>query len=186
MGATSMADRDTGDFDADDWAAFAADVNESFLDAFERNLQAQAEFVDRWTEMIEEDFASAAPSAETADSYARAHQVWMDAAEAQYTELLEGGDISATAARDRWLDASNQAFKEIMGTSAFAAATGRTIQRALEAQRLADDAAEETLHALRFATRSDVHEVGERLVELERRQHSVEETLERILDELRE
>jgi hypothetical protein len=37
-----------------------------------------------------------------------------------------------------------------------------------------------------FSTREDVEEVGERLVELERRQHEVEQKLDQILDHLEE
>ena len=48
----------------------------------------------------------------------------------------------------------------------------------------ADDVSQETIARLGFPTQDDVEEVGERLVELERRQHAVEEKVDRILDEL--
>jgi hypothetical protein len=83
--------------------------------------------------------------------------------------------------RDIWLNAANESFKEVMGTSAFAAATGETVGDALELQQAIDAATEETLAALGFATGGDVEEVGARLVELERRQHAVEEKLDRVL-----
>lgn len=183
-----MSDSDPSP-DADEWAEFAASVNETMLGALERNVEVQTEFVDAWVDSLEEGVEPAGDPEEALESYARAYEIWMDAATAQSEDLLEGletGDVSATTARDRWLDAANEAFKEVMGTSAFAAATGQTVERALEAQRAADEAAEETLHALGFATRSDVQEVGERLVELERRQHAVEQNLERVLDALGE
>ena len=45
-----------------------------------------------------------------------------------------------------------------------------------------DEMADETLHNLGFATKNDVQEIGERLIELERRQHAVETKLDTIIE----
>jgi BMFP domain-containing protein YqiC len=45
---------------------------------------------------------------------------------------------------------------------------------------------QDTVAQMGMATRDDVEEVGERLVELERRQHDVEEKLDRVLDAVEE
>ena len=42
---------------------------------------------------------------------------------------------------------------------------------------------QDTLESLGFATRDDVDEVAERLIELERRQHEVSKKLDRLLEE---
>ena len=45
---------------------------------------------------------------------------------------------------------------------------------------------QDTLAQMGMATRGDVEEVGERLVELERRQHNLEEKIDRLLDAVEE
>jgi hypothetical protein len=54
----------------------------------------------------------------------------------------------------------------------------------MEAQQDASEATQDAISQAGFPTRDDVEEVGERLVELERRQHAVEGKLDRILEEL--
>jgi DNA-binding transcriptional MerR regulator len=71
-----------------------------------------------------------------------------------------------------------------METSAFAAWTGSTVQQMMETQRQADQMAEDTLEQLGFATDEHIAEVGDRLVEMERRQHAVEQKLDRVLEHL--
>jgi hypothetical protein len=73
-----------------------------------------------------------------------------------------------------------------MGTSAFAAATGETLGAALDAKTQVDEATTDLLHAYGLAAADDIEEVGERLVELERRQHAVERKLDRVLDAIEE
>lgn len=170
----------------EDWTRFVEETNESFVDAFEQNVEAQAKFVESWFDSVEE---SPTMDTETVndgmEGFARAYEVWMAAAEEQLertTDAVEGEDVSAEEVRDIWLNAANEAFKEVMRTSAFAATTGETVQSVLEFQQELDETAQETLHNLGFATKSDVQEVGERLVELERRQHETERKLDRILD----
>jgi len=170
------------------WNEFIENMNEEFLEALEQNMEAQAQFVESWSKTVE----SATDDDELSGGvrgYARAYQVWMDAAEQMVqrsNDAFEGEDVEVEEFRDTWLNAANEAFKEVMSTTAFAAATGQTVEQALEAQQQSTEAAEATLHSLGMPTESDVEEVGERLVELERRQHQVEEKLDRILDQMEE
>lgn len=178
--------------DADDtshteWDAFFEEANKRYLEAFERNVAAQSEFVNSWMRALEESTDKDHMEAGM-EGYSKAYKAWMEAAEDQVermTASFEGADISTEEFRDRWLRAANDAFKEVMSTSAFAAMTGDTVERALDFKQGADELAEETLHGLGFATVGDVEEVGDRLIELERRQQRIEEHLEDVLEELR-
>jgi hypothetical protein len=173
-------------FDGDEWASFVERMNEEVLDAYEQNLEAQGEFVDAWLSTFDESVQDA-DQFDGLEGYAEAYETWMDAAETQLelaSDALQGDDVDVEEFRDVWLTTANQAFKDVMGTTAFAAATGGAVQDALEFRQQIDDAAQDTLHELGFATRGDVQEVGEWLVELERRQHAVEEKLDRVLDAL--
>jgi hypothetical protein len=109
----------------------------------------------------------------------------MDAAEQvmeRATAAAEGEDVEPEEVRDIWLQSANQAFKEVMSTSAFASANGQLVTTMLEAQRDVDEMNQETLARMGLSTRDDVEEIGERLVELERRQQAVENKLDEILD----
>jgi vacuolar-type H+-ATPase subunit I/STV1 len=123
---------------------------------------------------------------EGVEGVARAYEAWMDAAEeaVELTEDAAAGEADPGEFRDLWLDAANTAFKRVMGTSAFAAATGQALDDALDLQADLDEAAQDTVREYGFATSDDVEEVGERIVELERRQHAVEEKLDELLDRL--
>lgn len=179
---------DTNETDATDWEAFMESANERYLEAFEQNVEAQATFVESWMDAVE---GAADPEAveNAPDGYAKAYEAWMQAAEDQVEQLnatMEGEDVSTEAFRDNWLNAANDAFKEVMGTSAFAATTGDTIESVLDLKQDADEYAEDTLHTLGFATVADVEEVGERLLELERRQQTIEDKLDTVIQELQE
>jgi methyl-accepting chemotaxis protein len=171
-----------------DWSRFAEEMNRTLLDAVEQNVAAQARFVEAWYDAVDESWTTSADTvADGAEGYGAAYEAWMRAAEEQLDrtgDLLAGEDVSPNDFRDVWLNTANEAFKEVMSTSAFAAATGETVSDALAVKQQVDETAEETLHGLGFPTESDVAEVGARLVELERRQHDVEEKLDRILEEL--
>jgi hypothetical protein len=170
-----------------EWNEFVTDMNEQFMAAMEKNMEAQASFVEQWSEAVEESAASQPEMQEGLEGYKNAYEAWMDAADQmveRVNDSVEGEDVDPSEFRDIWLNTANSAFKEVMETTAFAAWTGSTVQNMLEAQQQADDMAEDTLEQLGFATTEQVAEVGDRLVELERRQHSVEEKLDRVLDEL--
>ncbi len=168
------------------WNAFVEQWNEQFLEAVEGNMEAQAQFVESWSEAVGEA-TDDGEMAEGVEGYARAYDVWMNASKQmaeRMNDVVEGEDVELEEFRDIWLNTANEAFKEVMSTTAFARMTGETVGDVLEAQQQADEAAESTLRTLGFATESDVLEVGDRLVELERRQHAVEEKLDRVLEEL--
>lgn len=162
------------------------DANEQFLEAIERNVEAQATFVETWMNAIENSTRDGQIE-DGLEGYAKAYEAWMEAAAAQVDRMnamLEGEDISMDAVRNQWMNAANEAFKEVMSTTAFAATTGDTVEAVLDLKRQTDEYAEDTLHTLGFSTVGDIEEVGERLVELERRQQRIEERLEDVLDHL--
>jgi hypothetical protein len=171
-----------------DWNGFMEQMNEQFLETLEQNMEAQAEFVESWSKAVEGSTEDVELS-EGVQGYARAYEAWMNAAQQMLersNDAFDGEDVEIEEFRDIWLNTANEAFKEVMSTSAFAAATGQTVSGALEARQQADEAAESTLHNLGLPTESDVMEVGDRLVELERRQHAVEQKLDRVLDAVEE
>ena len=170
------------------WNEFVEDMNESFVSALEQNVEAQNQFVETWFSTLQTSKDEAGDDT-TMEGYARAYEAWMDAAREQYertSDVFKGESVDPEEFRDLWLETANQSFKEVMSTPAFAAMTGRTVEEALEMRQEVDEAGQDTLRQLGFATESDVVEVGGRLVELERRQHAVEEKLDRVLDHLEE
>lgn len=172
-----------------EYSEMLEDMNEAVAESIEQNVQAQAAFVESWSEVLSESVMEDDELAEGVDGYNQATEVWMDAAERMFersVDAAQGEDVDPTEFRDIWLQSANEAAKEIMGTSAFAAANGQLIQSMLDMQQQADDVSQETIAELGFPTRGDVEEVGERLVELERRQHAVEEKLDRILEAIEE
>ena len=168
------------------WNAFVEQWNEQFLDALEQNMEAQAQFVESWSDAVEQ----ATDDNELADGiegYAKAYETWMGASNKmveRLNDVVEGEEVEIEEFRDIWLNTANEAFKDVMSTTAFARMTGESVGDLLELQQQADEASQETLRTLGFATESDVVEVGDRLVELERRQHAVEQKLDRVLEEL--
>ncbi|QSG01897.1 poly(R)-hydroxyalkanoic acid synthase subunit PhaE [Natranaeroarchaeum sulfidigenes] len=181
---------DTYDTDAvqNSWTEFMQQMNEQFADAFEENIEAQAEFVEAWTETVDAASDDERMS-EGIEGYTNAYQVWMDAAEEMVErtgDAAAGEDVTVEEFRDIWLNNANQAFKEVMSTSAFAAMTGETVGDALEVQQVADESAEATLRQLRMPTQGDVEEIGERLVDLERRQHAVEQKIDLVLEHVQD
>jgi hypothetical protein len=176
----------SGTDSAADWWAWVASVNEQYADVAEGTVAAQGRLLEAWAEAVEGS-ADEAQLEEGLASFLRAHQVWMDAAERtleQTNDLLDGEDVEAERFRDTWLTAANQAFKEVMRTAAFAAATGESVDATLDAQQRVEDVTTATLHGMQLPARADVEEVGERLVELEHRQHAVEGRLDEVLEVL--
>ena len=172
-----------------EWAELVEQWNESVADSLEQNAQAQAALLESWTESLEQSVPEDDVMAEGFEGTHRAYEVWMDAAEQvmeRATAAVEGEDVEPEELRDIWLQSANQAFKEVMSTSAFASANGKLVTTLLEAQREVDEINQDTLAQLGLATRGDLEEVGTRLVELERRQQVVEERLEDIHDAMTE
>jgi hypothetical protein len=171
----------------EEWAEMAAQMNEALSSSVERNVEAQAAFVEAWGDALDDSVPEEDVLADGMEGYARAYEVWMDAAE-QLAEkaatTAEGEDVDPREFRDVWLQSANEAFSEVMSTEAFAAANGQFVDAMLEMQGEFDEAAQESLAGMGLPTREDVVEVGERLVELERRQHEIEGKLDRVLDAL--
>ncbi|MFC7155967.1 poly(R)-hydroxyalkanoic acid synthase subunit PhaE [Halomarina halobia] len=169
------------------WTRMAEQMNEAMSKSVEQNLEAQARFMETWADAIEGSMPDDDAMAESFESYNRAYEVWMDAADTMYERVLdaaEGEDVSFTEFRDIWLRGANEAFKEVMGTSAFAAAQGNVVEAMMELQQEADEVSQDTLARMGLPTRGDVDEVGERLVELERRQQRVEDKLDTVIEHL--
>jgi len=164
------------------WTGFMERMSEQLVEAMETNARAQSAFVESWFDSVEsmgdEEYVE-----ESLESYGQAYSVWMDAANEameKTADVASGEEVSPEEFRDVWFDAANEAFKEVMSTEAFAALTGQAVEDALELRQAADETVQETLHGLGFATERDVREIGERLVELERREKEVERRLERL------
>ena len=171
------------------WARTVEQMNDAMSRSIEQNMEAQASFMESWADAMNDSVPDEETMAENFEGYARAYEVWIDAAEQLFdrtTDAAEGEDVSFTELRDIWLQSANQAFKEVMSTSAFAAANGQLVDTMMEMQTQTEEFSQETLAQLGLPTQGDVEEVGERLVELERRQHAVEEKLDRVLDHLEE
>ena len=173
----------------DDWNEMVEQMNEAVAESVEQNMEAQAAFMESWSDAFDNSVPEEDVLAEGIEGYNRAYEVWMDAAGQMFektTDAAEGEDVSATEFRDIWLNSANEAFKEVMSTSAFASANGQLVETMMEMQQEVDEVTQDTIAQMGMPTRDDVEEVGERIVELERRQHAVEEKLDRILDALEE
>lgn len=172
--------------DPEQWNEFMHAMNEQFTQTLEQNVETQAAFVESWVDALETTTGPDQP-ADGVEGYADAYATWIEASQRAYErsmDVVAGEDVAPEEFRDIWLDAANEAFKDVTDTTAFAAATGQTVEDALEYRQEIDEMANETLHELGFATKRDVEEVGERLIELECRQHTVEEKLDTVIDHL--
>jgi hypothetical protein len=170
-----------------DWNEMIEGMNDAVAESIEQNMAAQAKFMQSWAESFGESVPEEEVMADGIEGYGRAYEVWMDAAERMVERagaVAEGEDVDPSEFRDIWLQSANEAFKEVLSTEAFAAANGQLVEVVMEAQQDASEATQDAISQAGFPTRDDVEEVGERLVELERRQHAVEEKLDRILEEL--
>jgi len=173
----------------DDWNEMVEQMNDAVADSIEQNMEAQAAFVEAWSDAVGDSVPDEDTLADGVEGYTRAYEVWMEAAEEMFeqtTAAAEGEDVDPEEFRDLWLESANEAFKEVMSTEAFAAANGQFVEAMLELREEFDDAAQDAIAEMGMATRDDVVEVGERLIELERRQHEVENKLDRVLDALAE
>jgi hypothetical protein len=162
-------------------------MNEAVAESIERNVEAQTAMMESWSDAVDQTMLSESEMDDGVEGYRRAYEVWMDTAEQMIdrtVDAAEGEDVEPDEFRDLWLQSANESFKEVMSTSAFASANGKLVESIMEAQQDMDEMAQDNLAQMGMATRDDVVEVGERLVELERRQHAVEQKLDRILEEL--
>jgi hypothetical protein len=172
-----------------DWSELVEQMNEAVTESIEQNMEAQAAFMESWTDSVGDSMPAQDEMAEGVEGYAAAYEVWMDATEEMFERTAaaaEGEDVDPTEYRDIWLQSANEAFKEVMSTSAFASANGQLVEAMMGMQQEVDEATQDTVAQMGMATREDVEEVGERLVELERRQHDLEEKVDRVLDAVEE
>ena len=173
----------------EEWSQMVEQMNDAVADSMEQNMKAQAAFVESWADAVEDSIPEEENVTEGIQGYNQAYEEWMNAAEQMLErtgDAAQGEDVDPTEFRDIWLQSANQAFKHVMGTSAFAAANGQLVETMMEMRQQADDIGQDSIAQMGFSTREDVEEVGERLVELERRQHEVEQKLDQILDHLEE
>ena len=178
---------DTTNDPMEDWNEMVEEMNDAVADSVEQNMKAQAAFMESWAEAVDGSMPEENEMAEGFEGYNRAYEVWMDASEKMFertADAAQGEDVEHSEVRDIWLQSANEAFKEVMGTSAFAAANGQLVEAMMDMQGEADEVTQDTIQQLGLPTRDDVMEIGERLVELERRQHAVEQKLDDILEEL--
>jgi hypothetical protein len=172
-----------------EWAEMVEEMNTAMADSMEQNMKAQAAFVESWADAVEDSFPSQDEMSEGMDGYNQAYEEWVDAAERMMersADAAQGEDVDPAEFRDIWLQSANEAFKHVMSTSAFAAANGQLVESMMEMQQEADEMSQDAIAQMGFPTRDDMDEVGERLLEVERRQHAVEQKLDRVLEHLEE
>jgi hypothetical protein len=172
-----------------EWNEMIEQMNDAVAESVEQNMAAQEAFLNSWTDALDDSVPEEDVLEEGIDGYNSAAEVWMNAAEDIFeraTDAAEGKDVDPTEYRDIWLQSANEAFSEVMSTSAFASANGQLVEAMMEMQQDVDEVTQDTIAQMGFPTREDVGEVGERLVELERRQHEVEQKLDRVLDAIEE
>jgi len=171
------------------WTDLFEQMNEAVAESVERNLEAQSAMIESWTGDMDGSMPDEDTMAEGMEGFASAYEVWMDAAEEMFdrtADMAEGEEVSPDEFRDIWLRSANEAFSEVMSTSAFAAANGELVEQVMEMQREVDEMTQDQLAQAGLATRDDVEEVGKRLVELERRQHRVENKLDQLIEAVEE
>lgn len=173
----------------DEWNEMVEQMNEAVADSIEQNMEAQASFLEAWSDAFDDSVPEEETLSEGVEAYNQAYDVWMDAVEEMFektTSAAEGEDVDPTEYRDIWLQSANEAFKEVMETTAFASANGQLVEAMMEMQQDVDEVTQDTVAQMGMATRDDVVEVGERLIELERRQHEVEQKLDQLIDAVEE
>ena len=172
---------------AQQWTKLVENMNDAAAESMEQNMKASSAFMESWSDAMEESMPEQGEVAEAMEGYNNAYEVWLDAADQMFertTDAAEGEDVAMSELRDIWLQSANEAFKEVMSTSAYAAANGQLVSAMMDLREQTDEISEDTLEEFGLPTGSDIEEVGERLVELERRQHRVEKKLDRIIEAL--
>jgi membrane-bound lytic murein transglycosylase MltF len=183
-----MSDTNPDDIQAE-WTEMVEQMNDAVAESMEQNMKAQAAFVESWADAVEDSIPEEDVLADGIEGYNSAYEEWMDAAEQTFertADAARGEEVDPGEFRDIWLQSANEAFKQVMSTSAFAAANGQLVDQMMDLRQETDEVSQETIAQLGFPTRDDVTEVGERLVELERRQQDLEDKLDRILDAVEE
>ena len=172
-----------------EWGDLFGQMNEAVAESFEKNLEAQSAMMESWMGSFEGSMPDDEVMGDGMEGMAGAYEVWMNAAEEMFertTDAAQGEDVAPQEFRDIWLRSANEAFSEVLSTTAFAHANGQLVEQVMEMQEEMTEMTEDQLATMGIATNDDVQEVGERLIELERRQHTVEKKLDQILDALEE
>ena len=167
------------------WENLFEQMNDAVTDSMEKNLEAQSALMGSWSDSMSDSVPDEDVIADGMEGYVQAYEVWMDAAEQMFdrtTDAAQGEDVAPEEFRDIWLRSANEAFSEVMSTSAFAAANGQLVEQIMEMQQEVDEMTQDTLAQMGLSTRGDVEEVAKRLVELERRQHEIENKIDRVID----
>lgn len=161
-------------------------MSQELMRGVDQYVEAQNRFLEAWQDSVKESTDDELITSGTT-GLVEAYEVWLDASR-EWTEQLfavtEGEELDPRAIRDVWLRAANESSQALMGTRAFARMTGERVRDGLELQRQRDEATQAALESMGVATAHSMEEVGERLVELERRQHRVEGKLDDLLDHL--
>ncbi|WP_324760290.1 poly(R)-hydroxyalkanoic acid synthase subunit PhaE [Haloarcula sp. GH36] len=172
-----------------EWAEIVEEMNNAVAESMEQNMKAQSAFVESWADAVEDSLPSEGEMSEGMEGYGEAYETWLDATEQMMersADAAQGEDVDPAEFRDIWLQSANEAFKNVMSTSAFAAANGQLVESMMDMQQEADEMSQDAIAQMGFPTRDDIDEVGERLLEVERRQHAVEQKLDRVLEHLEE
>ncbi len=172
--------------DAMDPTDIFTEMNDELVSGVEQYLEAQQSFLDAWQRSIEQSTDDALVTSGVS-GITDAYEIWMDASNQwmeQFAAAAEGEELDPREIRDIWLRAANDSSKALMNTEAFAKLTGESVSDSLELQRQRDEALQAMMEGMGMASSETVEEVGDRLVELERRQHAVEEKLDRLLEHL--
>lgn len=163
-------------------------MSDEVMHGVDQYIEAQTRFLEAWHENIQRTTDDEVV-ASGANGVVEAYKIWLEASREWSEQLLavaEGEELNPRDVRDVWLRAANESAQSLMSTAAFARMTGQSIDDSLELQRQQDDAIQAMLEGMGVATAHSMEEVGERLIELERRQHAVESKLDRLLDHLEE
>ena len=171
----------------DEWMEMVEEMNEAVADSMGQNMEAQAAFVESWADAVEDSMPEEDELAEGFEGYNEAYEEWIDAAEQMVersTDAAQGEDVDPSEFRDIWLKSANEAFKHVMSTSAFAAANGQLVESMMEMQQQTEELSQDAIAQMGFPTQENIDEVAERLLEVERRQHAVEEKLDELIEKL--
>lgn len=163
-------------------------LSDELVHGMDQFIEAQTRFLESWQQNLAQETDDEV-IASGAKGIVEAYEIWLNASR-EWTEQLvavaEGEELDPRNARDIWLRAANESAQSMMSTTAFAQMTGQSVQDGLELQRQRDEAIQTMLEAMGVASTHSIEEVGDRLIELERRQHAVEQKLDRLLDHLDE
>jgi hypothetical protein len=164
-------------------------TNEAVVNSVEQNIEMQTRLVETMTGAVDQAVPRADVLEEGVDGYISAYNVWIDGMEELFgtaVSAVEGEDVGPGELRDIWLKSTNDALSELMATGAFAAVDDRFVETMLAAQLELDEVTQDSLAQVGAATRKDVSETSERLVELERRHRAVEQKLDRLIEAVEE